>query len=174
MKRILLTIGLIVSLLSSFACMRKGAGNVNDDSGPIRVGVYMDLTGQTAGFGKSTTNGIELAADEINAAGGVNGRQVKLLIEDDQGRPEQAKTVVSKLISQDKVHAVLGEVASSNSLAAAPFHHQSPRTKSMGRLPARPRLRRKIGCSVWARPCAAPMTCSHPVATHCPRHPARM
>lgn len=125
MKRTLLTIGLIVSLVSSYACMRKGGANVNDDSGPIRVGVYMDLTGDTAGFGKSTTNGIELATDEINAAGGVNGRQVKLVIEDDQGRPEQAKTVVSKLISQDKVHAVLGEVASSNSLAAAPVSQEN-------------------------------------------------
>lgn len=125
MKRTLLTIGLIFSLINSYACMRKGGGNVNNDSGPILVGVYMDLTGNTAGFGKSTTNGIELAVDEINGAGGVNGRQVKLLVEDDQGRPEQAKTVVSKLISQDHVHAVLGEVASSNSLAAAPVAQEN-------------------------------------------------
>ena len=125
MKRTLLTIGLMFSLVASFACMRKGGDNVNDDSGPIKVGVYMDLSGQTAGFGKSTLNGIELAAAEINATGGVNGRTIKILPEDDQGRPEQAKTVVSKLISQDKVHAVLGEVASSNSLAAAPVAQEN-------------------------------------------------
>ncbi len=125
MRRTLLTFGLIVSIVASFACVRKNGANANDDTGPIRVGVYMDLSGQTAGFGKSTTNGIELAVDEINSAGGVNGRQIKLFTEDDQGRPEQAKTVVSKLISQDKVHAVLGEVASSNSLAAAPVAQEN-------------------------------------------------
>jgi len=92
---------------------------------PIKVGVYGDLTGQTSSFGQSTKNGIELAVEEINAAGGVNGRKIVLVVEDDQGRPEQAKTVVSKLINQDKVRAVLGEVASTNSLAAAPVAQEA-------------------------------------------------
>ena len=61
-----------------------------------------------------------MAADEINAAGGINGRQVQIITEDDQGEPDKAATVVTKLINQDKVQAVIGEVASSNSLAAAP------------------------------------------------------
>jgi len=83
------------------------------------------LTGATSSFGKSTKNGIELATEEINKAGGVNGKQFQLFIEDDQGRPEQAKTVVQKLISQDKVNVVLGEVASTNSLAAAPVAQEA-------------------------------------------------
>ena len=119
MKRILLSLGLIATLVSGFACERRGGGTT-DDGGPIRVGVYADLTGQTSSFGQSTKNGIQMAADEINKAGGINGRQVQLIIEDDQGLPAQAATVVTKLINQDKVQAVLGEVASSNSLAAAP------------------------------------------------------
>jgi branched-chain amino acid transport system substrate-binding protein len=119
MKRILLSLGLIATLVSGFACERRGGG-ANDDSGPIRVGVYADLTGQTSSFGQSTKNGIQMAVDEINKAGGINGRQIQLTIEDDQGLPAQAATVVTKLINQDKVQAVLGEVASSNSLAAAP------------------------------------------------------
>jgi branched-chain amino acid transport system substrate-binding protein len=119
MKRILLTLGLIATLLNGLACERRGGG-VADETGPIRVGVYADLTGQTSSFGQSTKNGIQMAADEINKAGGVNGRQIQLVIEDDQGLPAQAATVVTKLINQDKVQAVLGEVASSNSLAAAP------------------------------------------------------
>ena len=61
-----------------------------------------------------------MAADEINAAGGINGRQVQLIHEDDQGEPGKAATVVTKLINQDQVRALLGEVASTNSLAAAP------------------------------------------------------
>jgi branched-chain amino acid transport system substrate-binding protein len=62
-----------------------------------------------------------MAADEVNAAGGINGRKVKILTEDDQSKPEEAATTVSKLISQNSVVAILGEVASSASLAAAPI-----------------------------------------------------
>src|SRR5947208_14498458 len=61
-----------------------------------------------------------MAADEINKAGGINGRQLTILSEDDEGRPEKAATVATKLIDQDKVVALVGEVASGNSLAAAP------------------------------------------------------
>jgi len=61
-----------------------------------------------------------MATEEINAAGGINGRQIQLVIEDDQGEPGKAATVVAKLINQDQVRALIGEVASSNSIAAAP------------------------------------------------------
>jgi branched-chain amino acid transport system substrate-binding protein len=119
MKRILLSLGLIMTLLAGLACERRGGGR-GDDTGPIKVGVYADLSGQTSSFGQSTKNGIQMATDELNKAGGINGRQFQLIIEDDQGLPAQAATVVTKLINQDQVHAILGEVASSNSLAAAP------------------------------------------------------
>ena len=125
MKRIYLTLGLAATLLATFACERRGGVTTGDDTGPIKVGVYMDLSGQTSSFGQSSVNGIRMAADEINKAGGVNNRQVQLVVEDDQGRPEQAATVVTKLINQDRVNAVLGEVASSNSLAAAPIAQQA-------------------------------------------------
>ncbi len=126
MTRAFLTLALIISIFSSFACVQKGGNSVATDTGDtIRVGVYGDLTGQTSSFGQSTKNGIELAVEEINNAGGINGKKIQLFVEDDQGRPEQAKTVVSKLISQDKVQAVLGEVASTNSLAAAPVAQEA-------------------------------------------------
>src|SRR5688500_16807033 len=125
MTRIFLAILLVTSIFSSFACVQKGGPAATETGDTIRVGVYVDLTGQTSSFGQSTKNGIELAVEEINKAGGVNGKQIQLIIEDDQGRPEQAKTVVSKLINQDKVHAVLGEVASTNSLAAAPVAQEA-------------------------------------------------
>ncbi len=123
MKRTLLALLLITTLFASFACERRNGGsgtNATDGSGEIIVGYYGDLTGRTASFGTSTKNGVEMAADEINKAGGVMGRPVRVIVEDDQGEPNKAATVVSKLVNQDKVHAVLGEVASSNSLAAAP------------------------------------------------------
>jgi branched-chain amino acid transport system substrate-binding protein len=115
MTRAFLTLALIVSIFSSFSCVQKGGDQTATNTGDtIKVGVYGDLTGQTSSFGQSTKNGIELAVEEINNAGGINGKKIQLIVEDDQGRPEQAKTVVSKLINQDKVQAVLGEVASTN------------------------------------------------------------
>ncbi len=126
MTRIFLAICLITSILFSFACVQKGGDAPATTGGDtVKVGVFGDLTGATSSFGQSTKNGIQLAVDEINAAGGVNGKKIELVIEDDQGRPEQAKTVVSKLINQDKVQAVLGEVASTNSLAAAPVAQEA-------------------------------------------------
>ncbi|MCA1639660.1 MAG: ABC transporter substrate-binding protein [Acidobacteria bacterium] len=123
MKNFFLAVILVFSTLFSSACVDKGANTTTtggDTGGDIKVGVYGDLTGGTASFGQSTKNGVQLAVDEINAAGGVNGRKITLVIEDDQGQPQQATTVVQKLINQDKVVALLGEVASTNSLAAAP------------------------------------------------------
>lgn len=126
MTRVFLALALITSIFCSFSCVQKGGNGVATDTGDtIKVGVYGDLTGQTSSFGQSTKNGIELAVDEINNAGGINGKKIQLIVEDDQGRPEQAKTVVSKLINQDKVQAVLGEVASTNSLAAAPVAQEA-------------------------------------------------
>src|SRR5215204_6534970 len=124
MTRIFLAISLVVSILFPMtACVQKGSNGTTTTTGggdTIKVGVYGDTSGATSSFGQSTKNGIQLAFDEINAAGGVNGKKLEMIFEDDQGRPEQATTVVQKLVNQDKVQALLGEVASTNSLAAAP------------------------------------------------------
>lgn len=126
MTRIFLTISLVISIFSTFACVDKGGPGTTGQTGDtIKIGVYGDTTGATSSFGQSTKNGIQLAFEEINAAGGVNGKKLEMLFEDDQGTPEKAKTVISKLINQDKVVAVLGEVASSNSLAAAPVAQEA-------------------------------------------------
>src|SRR5579872_6879403 len=87
----------------------------------IRIGENGSLTGAQATFGISTHDGIQLAIDEINAAGGINGKTLRVITVDDQGKPEQAAVAVTKLITQDQVQVVLGEVASSLSLAAAPL-----------------------------------------------------
>lgn len=115
MKRFLLSLVLIGSLLLSLACNPQGAGD------KVRVGVFMSLTGSTANFGISSVNGIKLAADEVNAAGGINGKQIELLVQDDRSDASEAATIVTKFVTQDQVHAVLGEVASSRSIAAAPI-----------------------------------------------------
>ncbi|HZJ46525.1 MAG TPA: ABC transporter substrate-binding protein [Pyrinomonadaceae bacterium] len=120
MKRIAISLLLVTSLLFALACERKGGPSASNGTGTIVVGYYGDLSGRTSNFGQSTKEGVLMAADEINKAGGLNGRQVQILSEDDEGRPEKAATVVTKLIDQDKVVALLGEVASGNTLAAAP------------------------------------------------------
>ncbi len=120
MKRTLFALFLITTLLIGFACERRGNETNGVSTGQVIVGYYGDLSGRTSSFGQSTKNGVEMAADEINKAGGINGRTVQIITEDDQGEPNKAATVVTKLINQDKVQALLGEVASSNSLAAAP------------------------------------------------------
>jgi branched-chain amino acid transport system substrate-binding protein len=91
----------------------------------ILIGEYGALTGGTATFGISANEGLQLALDQINARGGVLGKQIKVAVEDDQSRPEVAVTVVQKLINQDHVVAIIGEVASSRSLAAAPVCQRS-------------------------------------------------
>jgi branched-chain amino acid transport system substrate-binding protein len=87
----------------------------------IKVGIYGSMTGTTATFGKSTLNGAQLAFDELNAAGGIGGKKIEYVSEDDQSKAEEAATAVQKLINQDHVIALIGEVASSRSLAAAPI-----------------------------------------------------
>lgn len=86
----------------------------------IKVGQYVSLTGGTATFGQSTDRGVQLALSEINAAGGVLGKPIKVITEDTQSKPETSKTAVLKLIKQDHVVALIGEIASSRTLAAAP------------------------------------------------------
>ncbi len=91
----------------------------------IVVGEFASLTGGSASFGQSSHKGTQLAIDEINAAGGVLGKKMKLVTEDDQSLAGQPATIVRKLITQDKAVAILGEVASSKSLEAAPICQQN-------------------------------------------------
>jgi len=107
-----------VLALGLFACNKKGGSAA--EAQEILIGEYGSMTGGTATFGQSNHKGVEMAVDAANAAGGVLGKKIRLLLEDDQGKPEEAMTAVTKLINKDRVVAVIGEVASSNSLAAAP------------------------------------------------------
>jgi branched-chain amino acid transport system substrate-binding protein len=96
-------------------------GEKNPETQGIRIGFYGALTGPTATFALSGRNGARLAADEVNRAGGVLGKRVELLVEDDRGEASEAASSVSKLITRDHVVALIGEFASSRTLAAAPI-----------------------------------------------------
>lgn len=90
-------------------------------SDTILIGHVASMTGEQATFGESTDNAIKLAIAEANAAGGVKGKKLVLKTYDDQGKPEEAAIAATRLIQQDKVLVLLGEVASSRSLAMAPI-----------------------------------------------------
>jgi branched-chain amino acid transport system substrate-binding protein len=87
----------------------------------IKIGEFASLTGKEAAFGQSSHKGTLLAIEEANAAGGVLGKQLQLVTEDNQSKAGESATIVKKLISRDKVVAILGEVASSRSIEAAPI-----------------------------------------------------
>src|SRR3954463_5028580 len=82
----------------------------------IKVGEFACLTGKDATFGQSQHKGILLALEELNAAGGVLGKKIEVITEDNQSKPGESATVAKKLISREKVIAILGEVTSSRSL----------------------------------------------------------
>jgi branched-chain amino acid transport system substrate-binding protein len=94
-----------------------GTNNTQASSNDIVIGEYGSMTGSEAAFGKSTDDAIQLATEQINAAGGIDGKKVRIELEDDASDAGKAETAVRRLIDEKHVIAVLGEVASSNSLA---------------------------------------------------------
>ena len=87
----------------------------------IKIGIAEALSGGAAQYGASIRNGFQLATDEINAAGGINGNKIALTIEDEQGKKEDAINVFKKLIFQDQVLMVFGPTLSNSAQAADPI-----------------------------------------------------
>ena|SRR5450432_1419274 len=88
----------------------------------IVIGEFASLTGSEATFGINSSNGVQLAREDIDRAGGLlGGRHIKMIVEDDQSKPGQPSAAVKKLVANDKAIAILGEIASSRSLEAAPI-----------------------------------------------------
>jgi branched-chain amino acid transport system substrate-binding protein len=87
----------------------------------IKLGAAEALTGPAAKYGVAIKNGLTLAIDEINAKGGVNGNQLALVVEDEQGKKEEAINVFKKLIYQDKVLMIFGPTLSNSAFAADPI-----------------------------------------------------
>ncbi len=92
---------------------------------PIKIGVAEALSGGAAQYGISIRNGFQMAADEINAAGGVNGSKIELVIEDEQGKKEEAINAFKKLIFQDKALMLFGPTLSNSAQAADPIAQAS-------------------------------------------------
>lgn len=116
-KRWLIVFSIVTSVL--LAAVLSGCGGAKQEAKDIKIGGNLELTGGIATFGQSTANGIKLAMKEMNAAGGVLGKQLTFISADNKSEPSESTNAITKLITQDKVVAVLGAVASSNTLAAS-------------------------------------------------------
>ena len=118
--KIIATCALLTSVALVSGCPSSGNNSGSTNANEILIGHYGSMTGSEATFGQSTDNGIKLAVEEINAAGGINGKQIKLITYDDKGDTKEVGAAVTRLVANDHVVAVLGEVASNLSLAGAP------------------------------------------------------
>ena len=86
---------------------------------PVRIGFFMSITGRDASFGEASLRGARLAVDELNASGGVLGRPVELVVEYNRSLAGESATAAKKLISRDRVAALVGECSSARTLEAA-------------------------------------------------------
>src|SRR5512138_1648322 len=116
---------LVCVLAATVGCKKQEGGAAGGGNGPIVVGEVGSITGTEATFGTSSDRGIQLATKEVNAAGGIKGRQVQVIALDDEGKPEEAATAATRLIASEHVVALLGEVASTRSLFMAPKAQQA-------------------------------------------------
>ncbi len=119
MHRRTLSLAAFSIFLTAFTGCGKSGG------GGIVIGEFASLTGKEATFGISSHEGTLLAIETLNAAGGGLGKNIELLTEDNQSKAGETSNVVNKLISKDGAVAMLGEVASSRSLEAAPICQES-------------------------------------------------
>jgi len=106
-----------MALCAPFALAQQGQGVSKDE---IRVGTIQDLSGPLAGFGKQARNGMQLRVDEINEQGGVNGRKLKLFVEDSGYDPKKAVLAAQKLVNQDKIFIMAGHIGTAQNMAAMP------------------------------------------------------
>lgn len=127
-------IGHVSMIALAFALLSGGAG-----AETIKIGVNEPMTGAFAASGTYVVNGAKIAADEINAKGGILGKQIELVIEDNKSNPTEAAAVAEKLITRDKVPVIMGAWGSSLTLAVMPklMEYETPmvvETSSSGKI----------------------------------------
>ena len=88
----------------------------------IVVGTAQDLSGPIVNFSKATVNGMRMRVDEVNAAGGINGRKLRLVVEDHGYDPKKAVLAAQKMVQQDKIFAALGSIGTATAMASMPIY----------------------------------------------------
>lgn len=109
-----------VAALGLAGCSSTSGESSSSDR--IRFGVSGPLTGDQAQYGEDWQEGFELAIEQINADGGVNGRQVEIDFQDSQGEAAQATTIAQKFVADESILAVLGDFSSATSMVASPIY----------------------------------------------------
>ncbi len=130
----------------------------------IVIGTHQDLSGPIKTWGVPVANGMKLAVEEINAAGGINGRKLKLIIEDSAYDPKKAVLASQKMIEKDKVFAMIGGMGS------ATGHRRPGHPVRRGRAAALPADRRRVHLQVRRRQAAGAAEVQQPPAL-CREHP---
>lgn len=118
MKSTILFILAFMIFIISFGCEKK---ELNE----IKIGAILPLTGSGAKYGQSAKNGIELALEEINESGGINGNIIKVIYEDSKLEPKEGISAIRKFLTIEKVPAIIGAMASSVTLAIAPIAEEN-------------------------------------------------
>lgn len=118
----LMILALTVFVLS---CGGGKSSSSSSNSDVIKIGVIAPLTGDVAQYGVAVRDGVQLKVDEINAAGGINGKKIELVIADSKADVQEAINIFKKMVSQDKVNLVIGEVISSTSIAISDLAQSS-------------------------------------------------
>jgi len=98
-----------------------GSKTSSADAKEIKIGAMLPLTGDIATFGQSAKNALELVADEVNKKGGIDGKTVKFVYQDDENKPASSANVTQKLINDEKVVALIGSIGSTCSIADGPI-----------------------------------------------------
>ena len=119
MKKITTLAIATLALSAGFAQAQQGVSN-----NEIVLGSIQDLSGPIAGFGKQVRLGMQLAVDEVNEQGGINGRKLKLVIEDSAYDPKKAVLAAQKLVNQDKIFMMVGHIGTAQNLAAMPVQFE--------------------------------------------------
>jgi len=116
---------LLIVVLGFLIVFPLGCSKKKPEAKEIRIGAISPFTGEGANYGKAARTAIDLAVDEINKKGGINGRKLVVQYEDDKGNPKDALSAFNKLATVDKVPAILGPFYSTNVLACAPVANRS-------------------------------------------------
>jgi branched-chain amino acid transport system substrate-binding protein len=112
--------------LTIFACLFFGSlSAVKENHNTLKIGAILPLTGDSADWGEQGKYGIEIAVEEINSKGGINGRKIEVVYEDSQAIPKNGITAIQKLVNVDKVPAIVGDIVSATTLAMAPIAEKS-------------------------------------------------
>src|SRR3954468_21141120 len=112
----------VAALALAASCAGAQTQGITRDT--IVIGTIQDLSGPIAGFGKQARNGMQLRVDEINEQGGVNGRKLKLVVEDSAYDPKKAVLAAQKLVNQDKIFIMAGHIGTAQNNAAMPVQFE--------------------------------------------------